>query len=252
MEIKILHLFYDLMNLYGEYANVNVIKYRLENQKINVMIDEKSIFDDVDFLKYDFIYVGSGTEKNQLLALEYLKNHKDNFQKAINSNKVFLFTGNSLELLGNSLTTLSNEKLDLIKEFDFDVIQTKDRITGDCIIKTNFLDKELVGFINKQANIDNFSDYNSNIVFGVGADKDNKYEGINKNNLFATYLIGPVLVKNPHFAEFITKKIITSVDEKYELIEDSDYSSDEKGYEITLNELKGRMENKWKSKKVKK
>ena len=76
MEIKILHLLYDLMNLYGEYGNVNVIKYRLEKQGANVLVDKKTIGDEIHFNDYDFIYMGSGTEKNQLVALDFLKNYK--------------------------------------------------------------------------------------------------------------------------------------------------------------------------------
>ena len=48
MEIKILHLLYDLMNLYGEYGNVNVIKYRLEKQGVAVSVDKKSIGDEIN------------------------------------------------------------------------------------------------------------------------------------------------------------------------------------------------------------
>ena len=32
MEIKILHLYYDLLNLYGEYGNVSALERYLENQ----------------------------------------------------------------------------------------------------------------------------------------------------------------------------------------------------------------------------
>ena len=39
MKINILHLYYDLMNLYGENGNVLCLKKYLENQNIDVTID---------------------------------------------------------------------------------------------------------------------------------------------------------------------------------------------------------------------
>ena len=41
--IKILHLYYDLMNLYGENANSKVLVKALENQNVKVQVDFKSI-----------------------------------------------------------------------------------------------------------------------------------------------------------------------------------------------------------------
>ena len=73
--INILHLYYDLLNLYGENANTRCIKRCLELNKIKVNIDLKSINDKIDFNKYDLIYISQGSEDNLLLALEDLKRY---------------------------------------------------------------------------------------------------------------------------------------------------------------------------------
>jgi len=49
MTINILHLYYDLMNLYGESGNVKAVMKSLKNQKIKVVLDELSIKDDINF-----------------------------------------------------------------------------------------------------------------------------------------------------------------------------------------------------------
>ena len=56
--MKILHLYYDLMNLYGEYGNVVVLAKHLEDQGEEVIVDKKTIGDQIDFTQYDFIYCG--------------------------------------------------------------------------------------------------------------------------------------------------------------------------------------------------
>ena len=44
MEITIGHLYYDLMNLYGEIGNIKVLTYHLKNQGIKVNIKNFLIF----------------------------------------------------------------------------------------------------------------------------------------------------------------------------------------------------------------
>ena len=56
MNIKLLHLYYDIMNLYGDYGNVVILKKHLEDQGANVILDKKSIGDEFSIDDYDFIY----------------------------------------------------------------------------------------------------------------------------------------------------------------------------------------------------
>ena len=52
--MKILHLYYDLMNLYGEYGNVAVLAKHLEDQGEKVIVDKLTIGDKIDFTDYDY------------------------------------------------------------------------------------------------------------------------------------------------------------------------------------------------------
>ena len=68
--INVLHLYYDLLNLYGENANTRCIEYMLKLNNIKVNIDYKSINDQIDIQEYDLIYISQGSEDNLLLALK--------------------------------------------------------------------------------------------------------------------------------------------------------------------------------------
>ena len=88
--INVLHMYYDLLNLYGENANTRCIKDTLEKSKINVNVDLKSLNDKIVFNKYDkvdlkinkktkVLYLSSGdkiTEKNM-----YINKYFEAFQK---------------------------------------------------------------------------------------------------------------------------------------------------------------------------
>ena len=130
MQIKILHLYYDIMNLYGEYGNIVILEDRLKEQGIDVITDKKTISDDIKFNDYDFVYIGCGTEKNQEVVLDHLIIYKDDIKSYIENDKVFLCTGNSYEMFGKKVG--DKEALDV---FDFEVNRTKDRITSDIIYK---------------------------------------------------------------------------------------------------------------------
>ena len=72
MNIKVAHLYYDLMNLYGESGNVKALKMQLEGQGIKTTIKFLTIDDDLNFKDYDIVYIGSGTENNQKIVLNHL------------------------------------------------------------------------------------------------------------------------------------------------------------------------------------
>ena len=50
MKIKIAHLYYDLMNLYGEQGNIIALKEALRNQNIESEVDLLSIGDEISFI----------------------------------------------------------------------------------------------------------------------------------------------------------------------------------------------------------
>ena len=75
MKVKIAHLYYDLMNLYGEQGNIIALKESLKNQNIETEIDLLSIGDDINFKDYDIFYIGTGSKESLLLTLEDIKKY---------------------------------------------------------------------------------------------------------------------------------------------------------------------------------
>ncbi|MBQ6217952.1 MAG: hypothetical protein IJK53_11300 [Erysipelotrichaceae bacterium] len=227
--MRILHLYPNLMNLYGEYGNLTVLKKHLEDQGVDVTIERKEIEESIDVSRYDMIYMGSGTESAQLIALNDLMKYRHHLKKAVDEGKVILFTGNAMELCGKKID--DHKALDFI---DFTVETTQKRYTGD-VIAVNEEIGEVVGFINKSTLIhggekEKLFDYS----FRYTTLEDNSYEGYRLHNLFGTHIIGPILVKNPSFMETIVKLLVK---DGYEKI---GYPYEEDAYNTTLQELKKR------------
>lgn len=241
MEVEILYLYYDLMNLYGENGNIRVLERHLREQGLEVMVEKKSVGDDIDFSQYAFIYAGSGTERNQKIALSHLCRYKEQLTAAAESGTVLLFTGNAFEMLGKSITAGNGAVSDGIGISDFTTIEHGDtRYTGDVIATFDQLDTPLVGFINKCSEITNVPQTLFQIVMGLGNSVNDKNEGWRYKNVFGTHLIGPILVKNPHFMTYIIKLIGSSI-ENFEY-KPLPYPYEESAYQVTLSALQKRLE----------
>ena len=75
--MKLLHLYHDIMNLYGDYANVSAMERMLTKNGADVTVDRLSLGDKAEISDYDFIFIGSGTEKNQKTVLADFMKYKD-------------------------------------------------------------------------------------------------------------------------------------------------------------------------------
>lgn len=212
--INILHLYYDLLNLYGENANTRCIERSLKLNKIKVNVDYKSVGDKIDFKKYDLIYIGSGSEEDLLLALNDIKFRYDGIKDFIDSNKYLILTGNAMDLFGEYIET--NEKIEalglfkyhtkFISESTFENAST-DRIVGEVRATTKLIDKEIIGFQNRcDLNINIKTPlFKTDIKFSNDLKNDN--EGFTYKNIYATHIIGPILVRNPYLTDYILKKL---------------------------------------------
>ena len=222
MKIKIAYLYYDLLNLYGDNGNIKALEKRIKNQNIDVVIDYLSISDKKNFNDYDLIYIGSGTKKNTLIALNDLIKYKNELKKYVNDNKFILATGNSLELFGKTIKI--DETHNALNICDFIVEYNDNRIVKNALYSCDFLKNEIIGFENHNGKIISNEDY----LF--------ENEGVHKNNFFGTYIIGPILIRNPEFCKYFIKELILSKDNNYEIIED-DYEYEELAYELNKKEL---------------
>ncbi|MGM9834907.1 MAG: glutamine amidotransferase [Bacilli bacterium] len=215
-KIKIAHLYYDLMNLYGENGNVRVLAKTLEKQNLDVEVRFLSIEDEIDFQSYDFFYIGTGSEENQLLVLEHLKNYQNDIKDAIENGKYFIVTGNAIELFGKQIITKDNQVIDTLNIFDYESIITDFRIIGEQVYTTSLLDKKIIGFQNRET-IMKTNNNNSlfNVITGTGYEPNIKKEGIHYKNFFGTYLLGPILVRNPYFLDLIINNYLHTLDLDY-------------------------------------
>lgn len=216
MKITIGHLFYDLLNLYGESGNVIALKNALESQNIEVEIKNLSLTEKTWNLNdIDILYIGAGTEHNQMLALNLLLKYKDEINEMIINNKYILATGNSIELFGKVIKTKEQE-INALNIFDYITERTDKRIVSECVFNLDEIQDKILGFENHQGEITGITNPLFTVEKGFGSNLKYKFEGFKFNNFYGTYLIGPILARNPKFLENLCKDIILSKDSNFE------------------------------------
>ena len=214
MKITIGYLYYDLLNLYGDSGNIKTLKYHLEEQGIFVDIKNISVGDKKDFKDIDLLYIGSGTNDNTIVALEDLKKDKKELEKYIKDKKFILSTGNSIEIFGNYIL-LSKKKIKTLGVLDYVCMKEK-RIVKDVNITTNIIEDKIIGFENHDGKVITLDD-----------------DIIKIDNFYGTYIIGPLLVRNPKFCSFFIKELITNKDKDFKF-KDENYELDIKAYENAI------------------
>lgn len=215
--INILHLYYDLLNLYGESGNLKALIYSLKDQNVKVNVDYLSINDEVDFSKYDLIYIGCGTKNNLLIALEDIKKYKNDLKDLIDNNKFIISTGNSINLFGESI-----DNIDALNLFNYKTSFLDKRVVGDRIIDSKLTKDKIIGFLNNDSKILN----NNSPLF-------NEELGFIYNNFYGTYLLGPLLVRNPELNKYIVTKLLKEKNNKFKFNK-FDLSLDKKAYDSYL------------------
>lgn len=240
MELNIVHLYPDVMSLYGEYANLAVLRRHLETLGAAVTVRAVTCEDEPDFTAADLIYMGAGTERTQKYVLEKLLPHVDGLKAAVGAGAVLLFTGNAMETLGASVTDAGGKVRPALALAEFTTVETGRRDPGDVVAHSALLDSPAVGFMNKCSVTHGItSPLFDRLSLGFGNDADKGAEGYMSGNVLATHLTGPLLVKNPHFTDFLICRIFEA--KGWELPETLPVlPHEQEAHIITLRELSAR------------
>ena len=205
--LNIVHLFPDLLNLYGDSGNILVLKKRCELRNINVNIISYNINDNLNLNEADIVLLGGGSDREQKIVCNKLLDFKEELKAYRDDEGVLLAVCGGYQLLGHYYSTV-NEKIEGLGLCDFYTETSQGRITGNICIDTLF--GTVVGFENHAGRT--YLGENAvalgKVIRGKGNNGSDKTEGIIYKNIFGTYLHGPLLPNNPEFADMLIRKAI--------------------------------------------
>ncbi len=204
--MKIEVLYPEICCLFGDKANMRYFEMCLPDAEfIKTPVSEMPHFLTEDV---DMVYFGSCSESNQERILSRLKDHKNRIEELIEKGVIFLMTGNSFEIMGNFIEKTDGEKIEALGIVDFYAKRTIPKRNNSLFIG-KFGETEIVGYTSRFSHSYDIKEKDAfiDVSKGYGSFIDAKTEGIRKNNLYGTYLLGPFLIQNPLFTKYLMSKL---------------------------------------------
>ena len=149
--IRLLHLYPDLLNLYGENGNVRVLAAALRSAGAEVEVSRLSLGDHLDLMDAALVYIGCGTEHNQLLALRHLGGFRQELVDYLGRGGLFLATGNAGDLFGSEIREVDGTSIPALGLFEHSSARLGKREVGEVLFR--YGDNYLVGFQNRGSRI---------------------------------------------------------------------------------------------------
>lgn len=203
-EINIIHLYPDLLNLYGDKGNIACMQKRLEWRGIKANVLQCTNKDsNIDLKSADIIFVGGGSDREQEIVCNKLLEKKDEIKEYVDDNGVLVAVCGGYQLLGKYYQT-SNTKIKGLGILDIYTDAGETRLISNVVLECDKFSQPIVGFEN-HAGRTYIGDCTplGKVKFGNGNTGGSGYEGVLYKNVIATYLHGPLLPKNPQLCDYI-------------------------------------------------
>ena len=209
MKLNIVHLYPDLLNLYGDRGNIMCMKKRLEWRGIEAEITPVLSGESVDFDSADIVLLGGGSDREQELVCKYLRKIRADFKDYAESGGTVLALCGGYQLLGSYYKTEDRfiEGLDIL---DICTEWAPKRLVGNIVLESPLFKEPIVGFENHggRTYIGTHTPLGKVLCgFGNTDDRDS-YEGVIYKNIIGTYLHGPLLPKNPEVCDYLLTKAL--------------------------------------------
>ncbi len=216
--ITILQLYPRDMNIYGDNGNLQVLIRRLEWYGYAPIVVEYNPGDTLP-KTVDIIIGGGGQDSGQEKIHQDLLAIKPQLTTWAEQGVPMLLVCGLYQLFGHFFQTLSNVHLEGLGILDVKTYGTNQRLIGNIVI-TDPLFGDIIGYENHsgQTRLGEHVQPLGTVIKGAGNNATDGHEGARYKNVIGTYLHGPVLAKNPVFADFFIK---TAAERRY-----ADFSSD--------------------------
>lgn len=208
--LRIVHLYPDALNLYGDGGNAIVLERRCAWRGIPAVVDEVHMGDELHLDTADVVLMGGGADRDQLAVAHELLRQRDEVCRYIEDGGIMLAICGSYQLLGSSYY-MGDERLEGLGAIDAETVRGEGRLIGNVAVQTELADGPFVGFENHGGRTKlgaGETPLGRSVVAGTGNDGVDGTEGVLHKGLVGTYLHGPALPKNPALADWLLTRAL--------------------------------------------
>lgn len=203
--LTIVHLFPELLNLYGDGGNVIALTRRLQWRGLPVEVREIGMGDAMGFSQADIVFIGGGADREQMIVKDAMVARKSELSAYVADGGVLLAVCGGYQFLGHSYA-MDDVVVEGLGVIDMETVRGEGRLIGNAVIQSDICDAPIVGFENHGGRTTLGPDAKPlGRVLGktFGNNGEDGFEGVHQGNLIGTYLHGPLLPKNPQVADYL-------------------------------------------------
>jgi CobQ-like glutamine amidotransferase family enzyme len=205
--LNLVHLYPNLLNLYGDRGNIITLTRRCEWRGIGLRVLEVGLGESLPEDPIDLYFLGGDQDREQSVVVEDLRRrHREALVKAVDSWVPVLAVCGSYQLLQRYYRPAEGPDLiglGIIDAYTEHPGHDVSRCVGDIVVEWEH--GTIVGFENHGGRtfLEGETSPLGRVVRGFGNNGSDGYEGARVRNLFGTYVHGSLLPKNPAFADLL-------------------------------------------------
>ncbi len=202
MDLRIVHLYPDLMSIYGDRGNVIALEQRARWRDIPVEVRAHRAGEQLDPEWGDLYFFGGGQDQGQdVVGLDLLHRNGARLQEAISSGAAVLSICGGYQLLGHEYVPENAPAIPGVGALDVRTVAGKRRYVGNLLVEAD--GGTLVGFENHSGKtyLGPGARPLGRVQVGGGNNGEDKTEGAVQGKVIGCYLHGSLLPKNPWLAD---------------------------------------------------
>jgi CobQ-like glutamine amidotransferase family enzyme len=213
--LRICHLYPDLLNLYGDRGNIMVLVARARRRGIEVAVRDAGLDDEIGPDDADLFFIGGGEDRQQRIAVGDLVGRKRApLEAAVADGAVMLAVCGGYQLIGNYYRPAEGEDLPglgLVDLWTEHAGPAAPRLIGNLVVQPDGGEPPLVGFENHggRTYLGAGARPLGRVISGYGNNGTDHTEGAVAGRVYGTYLHGPLLPKNPAFADRLIREALS-------------------------------------------
>jgi lipid II isoglutaminyl synthase (glutamine-hydrolysing) len=206
--LRVCALYPDLLNIYADRGNLLLLERRCAWRGIGFELAGAGLGDPLDPDAHDLLYIGGGQDRDQALcARDMVETKRDALHAAAARGAVVFAVCGGYQLLGHGYE-MGDERLPGVGLVDLDTVREDGpRLIGNVAIELEN-GTTLAGFENHggRTHLGPGATPLGRVLRGHGNDGRSGFEGVRggpHGTVVGTYLHGPLLPKNAHFADWL-------------------------------------------------
>lgn len=207
--LTLVHLYPELLNLYGDSGNVLVLERRCAWRGIACEVSEVHVGERPSFADADLAVIGGGSDREQRIVCESLLEVGGELRSFVEDGGALLAVCGGYQLLGEYYM-MGEERVEGLSLVDLRTDRGEPRLIGNVVLESRVADQPIVGYENHggRTTLGPGVEPLGHVVYGKGNDGTSGCEGCLYRNVLGTYVHGPLLPKNPGVADWLLSRAL--------------------------------------------